>query len=226
MDKFALISMFITFATSNDVLKFEPHNTGQVQSHNTGQVLPNLQKPKFCKSLDCPAYKVIQTTKDFEVREYYTSNWVSTNLTGISYKDASSMMFMKLFGYISGQNEKKQKIAMTAPVTNRIIPAQGPACESDFIMSFYVSSKVRDIPEPSNKEVYLDTKQKQIVYVRQFSGFTYTFEAWSKHATELADALDAKGIKYEKSYYYTAGYDSPFTLLNRHNEIWFVPEQK
>ena len=57
---------------------------------------------------------------------------------------------------------------------------------------------------------------------RQFPGFARKFETWADQALKLQEALDAKKLKYRKDYYYTAGYDSPFTLFNRHNEVWFV----
>ena len=45
---------------------------------------------------------------------------------------------------------------------------------------------------------------------------------WIKKALELSEALEKDGKKYETSYYYINGYDSPWTFFNRHNEIWFL----
>lgn len=223
MDKTFLISMLVTFVTSNDVLKFEPKNPadlhldGSLPSGVTGQ----WNKPKFCKKLDCPEYQVVSSTEDYEERIYSTSNWVSTNLTGLDYNTAQYTMFMKLFKYISGANEKKIKIDMTVPVTNRIIPGQGPACESDFIMSFFISSSVAEAPKPSSDDVYLNTKDEMHVFVGQFGGYAMTYDTWRKQAQKLGAALDKAGLSYEQDFYYTAGYDSPYTLFNRHNEVWF-----
>jgi len=217
MDKVSLISMFVTFVTSNDVLKYEPLNP-------IGQgVVNKWNPPKFCNGLDCPAFDVVGKSSDkYEERIYRTASWVSTDLLDVDYKAANYQMFMKLFRYIGGQNDKEQKIAMTCPVTNRIIPAQGPACESNFTMSFFISPSLSRVPQPTDSAVYVRKMETLHVYVREFSGFTNNFEAWSKHATELGDALDKDGLAYEKSYYFTAGYDAPFKLFNRHNEIWFV----
>ena len=44
-------------------------------------------------------------TQGFEVREYVTSNWVTTELQNVDMKSASSTMFWKLFKYIGGENE-------------------------------------------------------------------------------------------------------------------------
>jgi hypothetical protein len=42
----------------------------------------------------------------------------------------------------------EEKIAMTAPVVIRLIPGPGPACESNFTMSFFMSNKVKNPPQP------------------------------------------------------------------------------
>lgn len=55
---------------------------------------------------------------------------------------------------------------MTCPVTNRIIPGQGPACESNFTMSFYVAPDQGKAPNPSDKSVFLQTAPAFTAYVR------------------------------------------------------------
>lgn len=56
----------------------------------------------------------------------------------------------------------------------------------------------------------------------QFGGYYWNVEDWIQKAIELGDALDKAGRSYEKGYYYINGYNSPWTLFNRHNEVWFV----
>lgn len=36
----------------------------------------------------------------------------------------------------------------------------------------------------------------------------------------LIKTLDAEKVEYDASVFYAAGYDAPFRILNRHNEIW------
>lgn len=57
-------------------------------------------------------------------------------------------MHQRLFKYISGDNEAKKKIEMTSPVTVQTTPGQGPACTSDFLVSFFLPYKFQvTIPE-------------------------------------------------------------------------------
>ena len=61
----------------------------------------------------------------------------------------------------------EEKIDMTVPVRTRIIPAPGPACEDNFTMSFFLSQKIRDPPQPTDTDVFIDRlPQKYMVYVR------------------------------------------------------------
>lgn len=59
-----------------------------------------------------------------------------------------------------------KKIDMTAPVVQIIKPGQGPACSSDFYMSFYMSPKVRFPPRPIDKTVDIKQLPSFMVYVR------------------------------------------------------------
>jgi hypothetical protein len=38
------------------------------------------------------------------------------------------------------------------------------------------------------------------------------------------EKLDGEGRKYSSSHYYSAGYDSPFRLVGRHNEVWIMAD--
>ena len=45
---------------------------------------------------------------------------------------------------------------------------------------------------------------------------------WKKEMEELDKLIEAKNLKIDKSHYYTNGYDAPFKLWNRKNEVWRV----
>jgi len=35
-------------------------------------------------------------------------------------------------------------------------------------------------------------------------------------------ALDAQGVEFDDTHFFFAGYDPPFRLRDRHNEVWVV----
>uniref|UniRef100_K1Q7M7 Uncharacterized protein n=1 Tax=Magallana gigas TaxID=29159 RepID=K1Q7M7_MAGGI len=86
---FIIVSLSSTFA---NVLKYVP-------IAKSGK-----WPPKFCNKLDCPRYTVLETHKEYELRQYSASSWMSTNTAGVDYSKASSTNFMRLFRYISGTN--------------------------------------------------------------------------------------------------------------------------
>lgn len=111
---------------------------------------------------------------------------------------------------------------MTAPVATRIVPGAGPNCESTFTVSFYIPPKHQtDPPSPSNKDVFIEQFPEMTLYASARGGFMNE-EQWINEARGLSEKLKDK--TFRQDYYFTAGYDSPFKLFNRTNEVWFVKE--
>uniref|UniRef100_A0A8W8MJU8 Uncharacterized protein n=1 Tax=Magallana gigas TaxID=29159 RepID=A0A8W8MJU8_MAGGI len=102
--------------------------------------------------------------QEYELRQYSASSWMPTNTAGVDYSKASN--FMRLFRYISGTNTDKMKIAMTASVMTMITPGQGPACENNFTMSFFMSPEVKTPPTPTEKGVFPKDMPKMNINVR------------------------------------------------------------
>lgn len=181
---------------------------------------PEGDAPWFCHDLDCPTYKVLETTDEYEVRVYDKAAWVSTVVPDVTYITAVSRGFMRLFHYIGGDNEDNVKIPMTAPVRTRIEPGQGPYCTTNFTVSFFVPfDNQGNPPVPSNPDVFVETTSSLKVYVASFPGFARDDEITMRAAT-LHMLLEKDGIEVEEGHYYFAGYDAPFRLFNRHNEVW------
>jgi len=182
----------------------------------------------ICNGNQCPDFRVVETVPGkYQKRVYAPAKWVSTTVMGLTRDDAAGDGFMTLFGYIQGQNVEKQKVEMTAPVTVRIIPGQGPACETTFTVSFFVPYEYQEEgsppPTPTNENVTIVDLPEFTVYVSMFGGRAHDDE-WISHETELGETLTELGLAFEDSFYYTAGYDSPFRLWNRHNEVWLVAD--
>jgi hypothetical protein len=177
-------------------------------------------EPSFCRGLECPKFTTDLRTRDYEKRTYPVSMWASTTIIGVDYGAASSQGFEKLFKYISGDNSDKKTIPMTAPVINRVIPGQGPTCADNFTVSFMVPFELQaNPPKPTDSSIALTTIPAHQAYVRSYPGFSDE-QKFLAEAAALAKALNGSQT-YDDSFYYTAGYDSPFTVLGRHNEVWF-----
>jgi len=173
-----------------------------------------------CKAqnLECPEFKKEDVAEGFEMRMYPASKWVGTTHVGM---DMDPNSFNKLFKYITGANEKKMTIDMTAPVLTEIIPGPGPNCESNFTMSFYVPKALWDsAPEPSASDVFLHDMPDVTVYVKAFDGFASSSD-YVKAAADLAAAI-GDSSKFVQGVWYTGGYDSPFKFWDRRNEVLFI----
>ena len=133
-----------------------------------------------------------------------------------------------MFAYISGANVPKVKIEMTAPVAVEIKAGPGPFCASNFTVNFFVPYKYQEVgaPEPTG-EVYISTIPKHCQYVASYPGFSST-TLIQENVEKLVNALAKAGLgdSYQTNSYYFAGYDSPFELFHRHNEIWLIKKGK
>ena len=78
-----------------------------------------------------------------------------------------------------------------------------------------------DTPAPTDETVFLQTLPALDAYVASFAGYA-TGSIYLDKAKETVQALEDAGVELDTSYFYTAGYDSPFRLRNRHNEVWLL----
>ena len=155
-------------------------------------------------------YEIIKENNIYEVRKYFDRLAVET----ITIDQSNS--FRKLFNYISGGNQKEQKIEMTTPVTR--IKKNG-----NMTMQFYLP-KIFDknnVPTPIRQDVKIVTIKGGHYAVLRYSGRT-SESNFIKHK----DILEKELLKDDISIIsppIKATYDSPFTLpVNRRNEVMFV----
>jgi effector-binding domain-containing protein len=106
-------------------------------------------------------YTLARTAGSFEVRDYPTMMVVETSMTG-SGGDAG---FGRLFRFISGRNEKAQKIAMTTPVLMS-------GDESNRTMAFVLPENLESsrIPQPADTSVTVREIPQGRFAVLRFSG--------------------------------------------------------
>ncbi|KAL4425814.1 hypothetical protein ABPG75_009830 [Micractinium tetrahymenae] len=185
-----------------------------------------LGAPWFCHNLDCPQYDVVETTDDYEVREYEAGSWVSMDVEAYTYAIAVSEAFHQLYQYIDGANHDAVKIPMTAPVRTKVSAAAGPFCKNNFTISFFVpfAFQKKGAPKPNNPDLYLEHTPAATYYVAQKDGFVMGDWIVQKMVKTLAETLERDGREYESEVFYVAGYDPPYRIKGRHTEVWLEAE--
>ena len=149
-------------------------------------------------------YEVVEKDGNIEIREYPDLMMAATDSRVASKgRDGS---FMRLFRYISGDNEAKQKIEMTTPVF-----MEGAVDQPNAIMGFVMPQSVskKGAPEPSSDGVRLYTRRGGKFAVIRFSG-RMNDKLADEHEKRLRAWMKKKQLEGELSAD-TAGYDAPFT---------------
>jgi len=159
-------------------------------------------------------YDVVKSSDIYEIRKY--SDRLAIQVASTSGNNG----FRKLFNYISGNNEKNQKIKMTVPVT--VMEKSG-----NMTMQFYLPSKFdeNNVPDPTASDVEVINIEGGYYAVIRYSGRA-SENNFIKHKDILENELYRDGILI-KSPAIKATYNSPFTLpLMRRNEAMFKIEFK
>ncbi|XP_037795634.1 heme-binding protein 2-like [Penaeus monodon] len=168
-------------------------------------------------------YTVIKDAGSYELRVYESAKWVCHDEMRMRPKMYTS--FMKLFGYITGENEMGYTINMTAPVTMMEEPVDDVS--NKYQMCFYIPAAHQlEPPMPTDTEVYIEVRPRLTVATRTFGGWMRKMRDWVTQKNALEQDLKAaaeQGVDYTR--FYGAGYDSPMKYKNRRNEVWFVVDQ-
>jgi hypothetical protein len=163
------------------------------------------------RNIETYPYEVNKKYDDFEIRSYEATLFTSVKLSTNTYKEASSKGFSILAGYIFGGNEKNEKIAMTSPVAMSL--------EDSMTMMFMVPKnfKKETLPQPNQSQIKFKEEPAKTVAAISFGGWADD-EKIEEYKQKLKSALDAEGIIYT-SHFYFLGYNPPFEIFNRKNEI-------
>jgi hypothetical protein len=163
------------------------------------------------KNIETPDYKVVKTIDEVEIRLYPKMVVAKTNLADNSFDNQGSNGFRTIANYIFGGNEKNQKIAMTAPVVMNM----GDSATMYFVMP--KSYKKEDLPNPNSKNVQLVEETSKYLAVITYGGYSSDTKI-EKHRSELEFILKKNNINTKGTYMYM-GYNAPWDVINRKNEV-------
>jgi hypothetical protein len=176
-------------------------------------------------SVSVASYEVSEILdNEVEIRAYPEEIWATT------VAEDQNNAFGPLFRYISGDNEKGEKIEMTAPVVTPTPQPAGTAStkgekiemtapvvsmntEKGQFMAFIMPERfdINSIPKPSSSRVKIELVEPRKLATIRFSGYV-TQENYKKNLELLSKTLENRGIS-------TMG--EP--LLMQYNDPWTPP---
>ncbi|XP_068135682.1 heme-binding protein 2-like isoform X2 [Hyperolius riggenbachi] len=155
--------------------------------------------------------------KTFELRQYDTTQWVTTylELDGLGLGIMKS--FKRLYNYINGDNSEGLSLEMNVPV-RVTVPLHGST--NNATISLFLPRALSTPPKPKNPTLVLESFPPTSFYVRCFGGYALKSD-FEKQSKVLAEALTSLGLPFEEEYGMAAAYNDPLTFFKRHNEVWF-----
>ncbi|MGM0394269.1 MAG: SOUL family heme-binding protein [Thermodesulfobacteriota bacterium] len=147
-------------------------------------------------------YTVIKKDTHFEIRDYAPHIIAETVVQG-NLKDAGDIAFKKLFGYISGDNRSRDKVSMTAPVSQKpegekiemTAPVAQQRDKESWVVSFMMPSTytIKTLPEPEDNEITLRQVPARRMAAIRYSGF-WSEEGYLRHKAELESWINKMGF--------------------------------
>lgn len=192
--------------------------------------------PGAAMSIEEPAFTVDLKAEHYEIRKY-SANIVAETKIESEFEDAGNRAFRILASYIFGNNTSKSKIAMAAPVTQKVSnePISQPTSEKvsmtapvsqvkttgGYLVQFAMPNQytLDSVPKPNDLRVKIIQVPECKMAVYKYSG------SWSQSRFE--DNLKEFKSDLAKDKILTIGepifarFNSPYQLwFLRRNEIW------
>lgn len=163
-------------------------------------------------------YQLVRSDGKFELRDYPVLTVVETPM--VRGGNEADNGFMRLFRFITGSNEAKEKIAMTTPV---FMSGSGSSNTMAFVMP--VNMKVAEVPKPTDETLMVREQEPGRFAVLRFSGRRST-EHEAETLKQLEGWIKAQNLKAQSKPIY--GYfDPPWTpSFLRRNEVMLRIESK
>ena len=172
-------------------------------------------------------YEVVEKDNSFEIRNYEPQVVAEIIVEG-DLEEAGKIAFKRLFQYISGDNQSRAKISMTAPVSletasekiKMTAPVEQQRSQEKWAVSFMMpaSYTLDSLPIPNDPDIKLRKISARRVVAVQYSGF-WSEKSYLQHKSELEAWIDESGFIVTGEAIW-ARYNSPFTpWFLRRNEV-------
>lgn len=174
---------------------------------------------------ETPPFTVISKGGTYEVRRYEPQLWAYVDYTvdpSTDYGDKQSVGFQPLFQYITGANDKQQKIPMTAPVVMQQLNADTSRRRMVFIMPASQFTKLEQLPKPTDAAVRLVAVDEPLVLACVTFNMGISTKRVNTREQELRAAATADKLPLvaERESIRVGGYNPPWTLpWFRKNEL-------
>ena len=173
------------------------------------------------------AYTVVASDNNFEVRDYAPYVLAETVVEG-NLEDAGNKAFNRLFRYISGANRSREKLAMTAPVSQQpkggkiemTAPVGQQRVQQGWAVSFMMPSSytLEALPEPEDPAITLRQVPAHRMAAVRYSGF-WSEKGYLRNKRELESWIQERGLAIAGDPVW-ARYNPPFMpWFLRRNEV-------
>ncbi|KAK8376612.1 hypothetical protein O3P69_009906 [Scylla paramamosain] len=163
----------------------------------------------------------LKQTEGLEERRIPAKTWVCTNQPPADDPESSQLtVFLRLFGYLDGENNKGERLPMGIPVS---IEATGTQENRNLTACFFLPEKVQiDPPTPTDPTVTLLHRPSLTILTRQFGGYPNSEATWDAETDKLKTLVSSAGISIDPNLVFWNAYDPPLKFWNRRNEVWLV----
>jgi hypothetical protein len=166
-----------------------------------------------------PSFVLVERDGSFELRDYAAIT-IAETLVKEDFDEAGNTAFRPLFRYISGNNQDKQKVAMTAPVL------QQTEADGSFRVGFIAPAaySLLTAPRPDSAAIRLREIPAQRMAVLRYSG-RWTEKNFREHERRLQAWVKERKLDAAGPVVY-ARYNAPFVPWPmRRNEV-MIPVRK
>ena len=193
----------------------------------------SLLVAKSALAIEKAKYTVLEKENDFEIRQYDSQIVAETYVDG-DLEDVGNEGFRRLYGYISGDNKKKQSISMTAPVGQEAgsekiamtAPVKQEKKDNQWRITFLMPAEytLETLPEPNDNRVKLKAGPGRLMASVRYSG-TWSEEGYEENRALLEEYIQKRGLTKAGDPVW-ARYDPPFMpWFLRRNEV-LIPIEK